>query len=52
MSSELDFILNELTQYTLFGDKKRKSKYQKEEIKLTQKDKTDRDIYNKFNQFI
>ena len=50
MSSELDFILNELTQYTLFGDKKRKSKYQKEEIKLTEKDKTDRDIYNKFNQ--
>ena len=37
MSSELDFILNELAQYTLFGDKKRKSKYQKEEIKLTEK---------------
>lgn len=50
MSSELDFILNELAQYTIFGNQERKSQYQKEEIKLTEKDKTDREIYNKFNQ--
>ena len=50
MSSELDFILNELAQYTLFSNQKRESQYQKEEIKLTEKDKTDREIYNKFNQ--
>ena len=49
MNSELEFVLNELAQYTLFGDNNKKSKYKKEEIKLTGKDKKDRELYNKFN---
>lgn len=51
MKSELEYILQELAQYIIYGEENLKQKYQKEEIpKLDLKDKDLQKIYRKFQK--